>query len=60
MRYVSRFKDEHLVEIDELLKDSTNNDPNLRPDIHMFKERLLSWCEMEFLLICSKNQRLKL
>lgn len=42
LRYVSRFKDEHLVEIDELLKDSTNNDPNLRPDIHMFKERLLS------------------
>ena len=46
LRYVSRFKDEHLVEIDELLKDSTNNDPNLRPDIHMFKERLLSWSEI--------------
>ena len=35
-----------MVEIDELLKDSTNNDPNLRPDIHMFKERLLSWSEI--------------
>ena len=46
LRYVSRFKDEQLVEIDELLKDSTNNDPNLRPDIHMFKERLLSWSEI--------------
>lgn len=46
LRYVSRFKNEHLVEIDELLMDSTNNDPNLRPDIHMFKERLLSWCEI--------------
>lgn len=46
LRYVSRFKKEHLVEIDELLMDSTNNDPNLRPDIHKFKERLLSWCEI--------------
>lgn len=46
LRYVSRFKQEHLVEIDELLRDSTNNDPNLRPDIHTFKERLLSWKEI--------------
>lgn len=46
LRYVSRFKGDHLVEIDELLKDSTQNDPNLRPDIHIFKERLLSWCEI--------------
>lgn len=46
LRYISRFKNEHLVEIDELLMDSTNNDPNLRPDIHTFKERLVFWSEI--------------
>ena len=46
LRYISRFKGEHLVEIDELLKDSTNNNPDLRPNIHVFKERLLSWKEI--------------
>lgn len=46
LRYVSRFKKEHLVEIEELLKEATSNDPNLRPDIHMFKERLLRWKEI--------------
>lgn len=43
LRYISRFKNEHLVEIDELLEDSTSNDPDLRPDIHVFKKRLLYW-----------------
>ena len=46
LRSVSRFKKEHLAEIDELLRDSTNNDPHLRPGIHEFKERLLSWSEI--------------
>lgn len=46
LRYVSRFRNEHLVELDELLKDSTDNNPDLRPDIHQFKERLISWIEI--------------
>lgn len=43
LRYVSRFGAEHLVEIDELLKDSTENDPSLRPNIYQFKDRLSNW-----------------
>lgn len=46
LRYVSRFRKEHLVEIDELLKDATNNNPDVRPDIHEFTERLLLWREI--------------
>lgn len=46
LRCVSRFKTEHLVEIEELLMESTNNDPALRPDIHTFKNRLLHWTEI--------------
>ena len=43
LRFVSRFKNEHLVELDELLKDSTENNPDFRPNIHEFQERLLRW-----------------
>lgn len=46
LRYVSRFKKEHLVEIDELLKDATENNPDLRPDIHEFTKKLLLWREV--------------
>ena len=46
LRYVSRFKKEHLVEIDELLKDATENNPDLRPDIHEFTKKLLLWREI--------------
>ncbi len=46
LRYISQFKEEHLVEIDELLKDSTENNPDLRPDIHEFTRRLLQWREI--------------
>ena len=46
LRYVSRFKEEHLAEIDELLKDATENNPDLRPDIYEFTKRLLLWREI--------------
>ena len=40
LRNISCYKDVHLVELEQLLKDSTENDPNLRPNIHEFEERL--------------------
>lgn len=43
LRFISRFRNEHLVELDELLKESTENNPDFRPNIHEFKERLLLW-----------------
>ena len=43
LRYVGKYRNTHLVELDELLKDSTENDPNLRPNIKEFKERLNVW-----------------
>lgn len=46
LKYVSRFKGKHLVEIAALLTDSTNNNPDLRPNIHRFKERLLACKEI--------------
>ena len=46
LRYMSRFKKEHLVEVDELLKDATENNPDLRPDIHEFTKKLLLWREI--------------
>ena len=55
LRYVSRFNKKHLVEIEKLLKASTNNDPDLRPDIHTFKEELLLWKEIASDLDKSQN-----
>lgn len=46
LRYRSRFSSEHIVEIEELLKDATENNPNLRPDIKQFRERLLHWVDV--------------
>ena len=43
LRYLEQYKNTHLVEIDELLKDSTDNNPDVRPTIEEFKERLINW-----------------
>lgn len=43
LRYLARYENTHLVEIDELLKDSTDNNPDVRPTIEEFKERLINW-----------------
>ncbi len=43
LRYIEKYKNTHLVELDELLKDATDNNPNLRPTIKEFKERLNVW-----------------
>lgn len=45
LRFVSdKYKREHLVEIEELLYQSTNTNPDLRPDIHEFCNSLKKWC----------------
>lgn len=44
--YYKRYKNTHLVEIHELLKDSTDNDPDVRPTIKEFKERLINWIDI--------------
>lgn len=46
LRFLNKNKDIHLVEIDELLKDATANDPNARPTMKEFKERLEEWLEV--------------
>lgn len=46
LSYRSKYRNEHLVELEELLRDSTDNDPNHRPTITEFKERLLKWREV--------------
>lgn len=43
LQNVDDLKEIYLVEIDELLKDATDNNPNRRPTIKEFKERLLKW-----------------
>lgn len=45
LRYFEPYKNTHLVEIDELLKDSTDNNPYVRPTIKEFKERLINWID---------------
>ncbi len=46
LRLMDRFKDIHLVELEELLTISTKNDPSLRPNIDIFKERLEEWLDI--------------
>lgn len=46
LRFINKYKDIHLVEIDELLKDATANDPNARPTMKEFKERIENWLEV--------------
>lgn len=43
LRYIEKYKNTHLVELDELLKDSTDNNPDERPTIKEFKNRLNVW-----------------
>lgn len=46
LHYIKKYKDEHLVELEELLTDATNNDPSERPTISEFKDRLINWLEI--------------
>ena len=55
LRYMSQYANEHLVEIDELLKEATDNIPEFRPDIHQFKIRLMKWQEIAYDIDKSQN-----
>ncbi|EFD80224.2 serine/threonine protein kinase [Fusobacterium animalis D11] len=46
LQYIHEYRDTHLVEINELLKEATDNEPNNRPDIKKFKEKLENWVEV--------------
>lgn len=46
LQYIHEYRDTHLVEINELLKEATDNEPNNRPDIKKFKEKLENWVEI--------------
>ena len=43
LRFMGKFKDKHLVELDELLKQATDDNPENRPDINEFKKQLEIW-----------------
>lgn len=47
LREFDNLKKYHLVELEELLQDATNNTPELRPSIKDFKQRLIRWLEIE-------------
>lgn len=46
LSYMRKYKDTHLVEIHELLKESTDNNPAVRPSISQFKARLEEWLDI--------------
>ncbi len=46
LRCMDKYKNTHLVELDELLKDATDNSPDVRPTIIEFKERLINWIDI--------------
>ncbi len=48
LRYLDRYRDTHLAEIDELLRDATDNNPDIRPTIKEFKQRLKNWIDIYF------------
>lgn len=46
LRFDSKFKQVHLVELEELLTSATDNNPESRPTIDEFKEELEKWLEV--------------
>lgn len=46
LRYVDSYRDTHLAEIDELLREATDNNPDIRPTIKEFRRRLENWIEI--------------
>lgn len=43
LRYHSKFKNMHIVELEELLTNATQNDPAERPTMSEFRENFLQW-----------------
>jgi len=52
LSYTSECKGIHLVELEDLLEDATDTDPERRPDMNTFAHRLKIWQE-----ICQDNSR---
>jgi serine/threonine protein kinase len=52
LHFMQQYKNLHLVELEEVLEQATNNDPILRPDINSFKQKLKEW-----LCICEDNEK---
>lgn len=46
LHYIEKYRNAHLVELEELLTDATNNNPSERPTIAEFKDRLINWLEI--------------
>ena len=46
LQYIEEYQETHLVGIHELLKDATNNTPELRPTIKEFNKKLNHWLEI--------------
>ena len=46
LQYIEKYRNTHLVEINELLIEATDNDSNNRPDIKEFREKLENWVEI--------------
>lgn len=46
LRMMDKFKEIHIVEIEEMLTSSTDNDPEVRPDIDTFKKHLEKWIKV--------------
>lgn len=47
LRFDSIVKDIHIVELEELLRESTDNDPDKRPTMKEFGEQLKQWLAMK-------------
>lgn len=46
LRFMKKFRGVHIVELEELLTNATNNNPDLRPNIESFKHQLVIWLDV--------------
>ena len=46
LRFLPQYREVHLVELEELLTASTQNDPLLRPTMHEYRQGLEAWLEI--------------
>lgn len=46
LRYIDKLANTHLVELEDLLAISTDNDPSVRPDMLAFHDKLVNWLEI--------------
>jgi serine/threonine protein kinase len=46
LRFINKFQNTHLVELEALLTEATNNNPDVRPNIELFKQQLEMWLDI--------------